>query len=98
MPHNWLISKLRAQYISEQLINGIRSFLRGREQQVVVKGKKSDWQPVTSRNPLGSVLRPFMFVTFINHLSEMTDSDTYLFADDTKNFNNIRSINDRETL
>ena len=96
--HNWLISKLGTYHISEQMINWIRNFLSGRKQLVVVNGEKSDWKPVMSGIPHGSVLRPLMFVIFINDLPEMTDSDIYLFADDTKIFNNMRSINDKETL
>lgn len=98
VPHNRLIGKLRAYHISEQMINWIRSFLSGREQQVVVNGVESDWKPVTSGIPQGSVLGPLLFVIFINDLPELANSDIYLFADDTKIFNNIKSRTDSETL
>ena len=64
---------------------------------MIVNGEKSNWKHVTSKIPQGSVLGPLMFIMFINDLPEMTHSDIYLFADDTKIFN-MRSINDRETL
>ncbi|GFO16223.1 RNA-directed DNA polymerase from mobile element jockey [Plakobranchus ocellatus] len=96
VPHAWLISKLRAYHISEQIINWIQRFLSGREQQVVVIGEESDWKRVTSGIPQGSVLGPLMFILFINYLPKLVDYDAYLFAVDTEIFNSIRSRNDTE--
>ena len=98
VPHNRLISKLRAYKISEQMINWIQSFLTNRIQKVVVNGEELDWKSVTSGIPQGSVLGPLMFVIFINDLPDIVNSDIYLFADDTKVFKNIQNMMDSNIL
>ncbi|GFN95131.1 RNA-directed DNA polymerase from mobile element jockey [Plakobranchus ocellatus] len=97
LPHNQLISKLRVYHILDQVIYWIQSFLSDRAQQVVVNGEKSDLKPVTSGILQGSVLEPLMIVIFLYYLPELADSDVYLFADDTKIFNSMRSRSDIET-
>ena len=48
---------------------------------------------VTSGIPQGSVLGPILFVIYINDLPDVVKhSETYLFADDTKLFKQINSI------
>ena len=67
-----------------------------RVQQVAKNGEKSSWSKVTSGIPHGSVLEPLLFVIFINDLPNLVKSDTYLFADDTKNI--ISKKEDTEQL
>ena len=45
----------------------------------------SDWLPVTSGDPQGSILGPLLFIIYINDLPPvLASSFPYLFADDTK--------------
>ena len=60
----------------------IDSFLCFRQQRVVVNGIKSDWAPVLSGIPKGTVLNPLLFSPYINDISSDTESEIRLFADD----------------
>ena len=48
--------------------------------------------------PQGSVLGPLLFVLYINDLPECIESDSYLFADDTKIFQTITSKEEADLL
>ena len=47
------------------------------------KWKKSQNRPVTLGVPQGPVLRPVLFLVFIDDLPEEVDGEVALFADDT---------------
>ena len=98
IPHKRLIGKLESYGISEDLIEWVKSFLTDRRQRVRVNGSCSDFQQVTSGIPQGSVLRPILFVIYINNLPDKLESDCYMFADDTKIFRQIASTSDNEIL
>jgi ribonuclease P/MRP protein subunit RPP40 len=65
---------------------------------VVIGNDTSEWKPVTSGIPQGSVLGPILFVIFINDMPEVVKSNIKLFADDTKAFRAIETMQDMDTM
>ena len=76
------------------------NWLTERKQQVVLNGKASSWEKVISGVPQGSVLRPLLFLIFINNIDEVASNIDILikFADDTKGMEAVKSEADRNTL
>jgi hypothetical protein len=65
-------------------------------QRVVIDGCYSDWLPVSSGVPQGSILGPFFFIIFINDLADVvSSSEIALYADDSKLFKVIKSQDHR---
>ena len=63
-----------------------------------MNGAESEYAPVVSGIPQGSVLGPILFIICINDLLENIESEVLLFADDIKNFNHIATRADALTL
>ena len=98
VPHNRLMSKMNSIGFNTETLHWIKAFLSEQVQQVCINGANSTWKPVTSGIPQGSVLGPILFVLYINDLPSNILSDVYMFADDTKIFNIIKSPEDQEIL
>ena len=98
VPHERLLRKIEGYGIRGEILGWIRAFLSDRTQQVIVNGEASQCKDVTSGIPQGSVLGPLLFVIFINDFPSQVKSDIFLFADDTKIFRTINSIDDKDTL
>ena len=72
----------------------IDAFLCFRQQRVVVNGVKSDWAPVVSGVPQGTVLGPLLFSLHINDIMSDIESEIRLFADDCVCYREIKDIED----
>ena len=93
--HKLLLHKIQSFGIHSNLLNWFNSYLSGREQRVVVDGVHSDWLPVVSGVPQGSILGPLLFVLFINDMPSVAQhANVALFADDSKCYKLINSISD----
>jgi len=82
--HNLMIEKLKLYQCGDDAIKWVQSYLSGRTQCVKIRQFQSDFQPVTTGVPQGSILGPLLFIVYLNDLSICTDiSNELLYADDT---------------
>ena len=87
--HDGLIFKLDQNGVTGNLLELIRDYLNGREQRVVLNGSYSEWGPIKSGVPQGSVLGPLLFLVYINDLEKGIKSSIRFFADDTSLFSTV---------
>ena len=96
--HKILVKKLYSYGIRGQLINWFKSYLENRSQYVIYNEKRSDIRDVICGVPLGSIMRPLLFLIYIKDFASVSsDYHLYyvLFADDTNVFisgNNLRKL------
>ena len=64
----------------------------------MVNGVNSDWAPVLSGVPRGTVLGPLLFSLYINDITEDIDSELRLFADDCVRYREIKDTEDTVKL
>ena len=98
VPHRRLLHKLNDLGIRGKVLRWVEAFLIDRKQRVVVNGTKSDWAPVGSGIPQGTVLGPTLFLLYVNDLPVSVESKTMLFADDTKMYRVANSQAERDQL
>ena len=98
VPHRRLQQKLDYYGIRNKAVKWIESFLTNRHQRTVVNGKSSDWMPVLSGIPQGTVLGPHLFILFINDITDLVKATSRLFADDCTVYQTITDQMDEESL
>ena len=88
--HEGLLHKLQQNGINGKLLSLLRNYLSNRKQRVVLNGEASDWAPIQSGVPQGSVLGPLLFLIFINDLEAGIISQIKFFADDTSLYSVVK--------
>ena len=81
--HRGLIHKLQKYGITGNMLNWMKSYLSGRQQRVKNEGFFSTWKSTNAGVPQGSVLGPYLFLLYINDITENIKTNIRLFADDT---------------
>lgn len=98
--HDLLLTKLHRHGISGTALRWFEGYLSNRQQRVVLEGTFSDWLPVTSGVPQGSILRPLLFLVFANKMPSYVQhgSSLALFADDSKLYRPLGSVSSSASL
>ena len=96
--HQRLLFKLEFYGISGYIRSWLTSFLSHRRQRVILRNGASEWTPVTSGVPQGSILGPLLFLLFVNDLPNVAQSKAKLFADDTKAYRETSNKEECEVL
>ena len=89
VPLRRVVGKPREYGICGKVLRWIEAFLLERKQRVIVGGHRSEWTPVPSGVPQGSVLASLMFILYINDLPETLCCDVKIFADDSKLYRSV---------
>ena len=93
--HDGLIFKLQTYGIDGKLLKLLKSYLKDRQQRVLLNGQTSSWKNVLAGVPQGSVLGPLLFLIYINDLPDGLTSICKIFADDTSLFS--KAINKKKS-
>ena len=91
---NSLKANCSAMELVGRQLNGSTPFFA----RVVVNGVKSDWAPVVSGVPQGTVLGPLLFSLHINDITLDVESEVGLFADDCVCYREIENVEDTVKL
>ena len=94
----WLWIKSVTVNFRGKVLSWIQAFLGNRSQQGVIDGEESDYLPVNSGVPQGSILGPILFLAYINDLPGGISSQVGLFADDTALYLTIKGEEDISAL
>ncbi len=76
--------KIKQLEITGNVHNWIENWLSNRKQRFSINGTASDWAPVTSGVPQGSVLGAVLFIIYISNIDVGLNNFIGKFADDTK--------------
>ena len=81
--HGLLLSKLRPAGLGSTALKWVGSYLNGRCICTSVDNVTSDFKPISSGVPQGSVLGPLLFLIYFRDIPSVMASTTDMFADDT---------------
>ena len=83
-----MLNKLHDLNFDKKAVSMIESFLKHRNQKVILNTCKSDWIELYQGVPQGTVLGPLLFNIYVNDMSKAISNDCQLlqYADDTMTY------------
>ena len=81
--HEILLSKMPLLGFSNNTIEWFRSYLSNRTFHVSLNSYMSSAGKIICGVPQGSILRPLLFLLYINDMPQSVETDLFLYADDT---------------
>ena len=90
--HDGIIFKLKAYGVEGELLSLLKNYLENREQRVALNGQTSEWRKIMPGISQGSVVRPLLFLIYINDLPDGINSLCKIFADDTSLVSKVSDI------
>ena len=96
--HSGLLFKLNSISAGGSVLSNCREFLCNRRQRVVVDGASSEWIPIVSGVPQGSVLGPLLFILYTSEIFELIENRLYVYADALKLLVVVRKPEDRPAV
>ena len=90
--HKILTKKLELYGIKGCNLRWFKSYLSNRKQFITYGDKQTNIESITCRVPQNSILRPLLFIIFVNDLHKVTKYlDPLMFVEDTKcrRYNNV---------
>ena len=100
VPHQALLNKLYSLSVPPVIIKWIADYLSERSQRVVLNGRSSNWLPVKSGVPQGSIIGPLLFLLFLLFINDLcnvellSEAKLMLYADDILLYKPFRSQSD----
>ena len=82
--HEILFKKLKSKGVRGKTLDWFKSYLQARRQMVDVNGHKSTEETIDMSVIQGSILRPTLFLIYIDDLPYSSLLETFLFAGDTQ--------------
>ena len=92
--HSGLLHKLKAYGVTGEILNINSSFLNNRRLGVMLDGKSSPEFTISAGVPQGSILRPTLFLLFINDLPDDVVSRIAIYADGTALYSSSHKTSD----
>ena len=89
-----LLFKLKSFGIRGKLLNLLKGYISNRFQRVLLNCQEYSWLPIKAGVPQGSILRPLLFLIYINDLADGLNFIAKLFADYTSLFSIVQDPNE----
>ena len=73
MSHSGLFFKLKSVGVDGSVLSICRVFFSNRRKRIVVDGATSEWIPIVSGLPQGSVLGPLLFILYTSEMFDLIE-------------------------